>query len=293
MRSIGLASFGYLSCCLLLILSCQEGEKPEDSLRHIADWGKEAALSQVESICYDSGNDLYYVSNGKTYQPGIEGFISRFSAEGELQEVRWMDSLQRPTGMAIRGGSLYVADVNRLLAIDTEEGKIMHSYPSPIPNSGLNDVAISEDGGIYVSASFIHAVMKLEGDGLQIWMQDEKMLEYANGLYSRKGKLWVAGMKLMEIEIKSRHAEVVKLPEGIQDFDGIYVGPKDELLLSTVENSSLWYLNESGTAQKLLEGTEYYLGDFHYHPNRELLIPRGSHKKVEYFMSSFHFPSKK
>ncbi|MEM8891674.1 MAG: hypothetical protein AAGD28_27090 [Bacteroidota bacterium] len=292
MRSLQLAALVYLSFLMLVCISCQEEEQPKDTFSHIADWGKEAALSQVESICFDSGNDLYYVSNGKAYKPENEGYISRFSAAGDVLEARWIDSLHRPTGMAVSGNTLYVADVNRLLAIDTELGEIMHSYSSPIPNPGVNDVAISDAGEIYVSASFQHAVMKLQGNRLRLWMQDEKLLEYANGLYCTNGKLWVAGMNLTAIDMESQRAQEVKLPEGIQDFDGIYVGPKEELLLSTVENSSLWYLNSSGAAQKLLEGKDYYLGDFHYHPNKKLLIPRGSHEKAEYFISSFHFPQK-
>lgn len=282
----------YISFFILFCFSCQKGEKQKTSLSHIADWGKEAALSQVESICFDSVHDLYYVSNGKAYQPGVEGFISRFSAQGDVLETRWIDSLHRPTGMAVKGDTLFVADVDRLLAIDIAEGKIVQSFLSPIPNSGLNDLAISEAGDIYVSASFIHAIMKKEGDSLLLWMQDENMLEYANGLYISDSKLWVAGMQLSQIELETQKIKKVELPAGVQDFDGIYVGPKEELLLSTVENSSLWYLNESGTALKLLEGTEYYLGDFHYHPKKELLIPRGSHKKAEYFISAFQFPPK-
>lgn len=286
-------SLAYVPFFILFFISCQKGEKQKASLSHIADWGKEAALSQVESICFDSAHDLYYVSNGKAYQPGVEGFISRFSAQGDVLETRWIDSLHRPTGMAVKGDTLFVADVDRLLAIDIEEGKIVQSYPSPIPNSGLNDVSISEAGDIYVSASFIHAIMKKEGDSLLLWMQDENMLEYANGLYISDGNLWVAGMQLSRIELENQKIKEVELPAGVQDFDGIYVGPNHEFFLSTVENSSLWFIDPTGVARKLLEGKEYYLGDFHYAPNGILAIPRGSHEKAEYFISVAQFSPKK
>ena len=283
----------YLPCLILLCFCCQAGEKQSASLIHEADWGKEAALSQVESICFDSAHDLYYVSNGKAYQPGVEGFISRFSAQGDVLETHWIDSLQRPTGMAVKGDTLFVADVDRLLAIDIEKGKIVQSYPSPIPNSGLNDVAISEAGDIYLSASFIHAIMKREGDSLVLWMQDEKMLEYANGLYISDGNLWVAGMQLSQVELETQKMKKVELPEGVQDFDGIYVGPNHELFLSTVENSALWFTDSRGGAKKLIDGQEHYLGDFHYEARGKLFIPRGSHEKGEYFISVTQFSPKK
>ncbi|MDW3652101.1 MAG: hypothetical protein R8P61_33815 [Bacteroidia bacterium] len=279
----------FFFCISLLFFSCKQVSEHSHFFLHLADWGREAALSQVESVCFDSASDLYYVSNGKSYQKGVEGYISRFSAKGELLEAKWIDSLHRPTGMAVKQDILYIADVNRLLAIDTKAGKIIQSYPSPISDLGLNDVAISAEGEVFVSASFVHAIMKLEGDSLTVWMQDEKSLEYANGLCITGNKLWVAGMKLTQLMLDSQKMKEIKLPDGIQDFDGVFVGPKEELLLSTVENSSLWYIDESGESEKLIAGKGYYLGDFHYDGNKNLLIPRGSHEKTEYFISAFQF----
>ncbi|MEX0316124.1 MAG: hypothetical protein AB3N18_18235, partial [Allomuricauda sp.] len=81
---------------------------------------KNIGLSNVESIVYDELNQVLYASNGKDYKPGVDGFISKISMDGTVEDLMWVSNLNRPTGMAIKDSVLYVADVNVLLQINTK-----------------------------------------------------------------------------------------------------------------------------------------------------------------------------
>lgn len=77
-------------------------------------WLIDSDLENPESIIYDPTNTCFYVSNGTTYGVGVTGYITKVSEDGKLYSLKWLDSLNRPTGMAIAEQKLYVADVNVL-----------------------------------------------------------------------------------------------------------------------------------------------------------------------------------
>ena len=130
---------------------------------------------------FDRKRECIYVSNGKDYGLGKDGFLSKISLQGEVIELKWIKNLNRPTGMAIYGDRLYVADVNALLIIDLNVNAVVGRIEVPI-QYGINDVSVGANGVVLVTASALHAVLKLMEQRLEILAQDAEILQWANGI---------------------------------------------------------------------------------------------------------------
>ena len=274
--------------CLCLVFGLLGQEKARTPvISSSKDWGANMGLQKPESVVYDFNNQSFYVSNGAQFAPGTEGFISKFDAQGVLTQLKWVDSLSRPTGMAIFKNKLWVADVNQLKVIDIANGLLLKSYSEPIENSGINDVAISKEGEVYVSASFVHAVLKVENDSLKLWAQDEEKLQWANGIFIEDEQVLVGGTELAAIDRNSGTIKILKTNPPIQDIDGLWPDGQGGYLLSTVEGNSLWHLTASGETTLLNNGGGYF-GDLQFIADtRTLLIPRGNHDEGRYYISAF------
>lgn len=258
------------------------------SISSTNNWVENEGLLYVESIVYDELNKVFYVTNGMGYEQGTNGFISKISENGTLQELKWISGLNRPTGMAINDSLLYVADVNALVVISTKNGKIVEKFSEPIANSGLNDVSISEKGDVYVSASFVHSIFKLNNGKLELWSKDEEKLKWANGLIANDKQVLVAGLNLGIISVDSNKINKIELNSPVKDFDGITSDGSGGYFLTTVENSGLFYLNEQKIINKLMEEEDSYFGDLEFYPShKKIYIPRGNKKTGEFFISVF------
>jgi DNA-binding beta-propeller fold protein YncE len=148
-----------------------------------------------ESVLWDAGTGLYYVSNmgvDPMAKDG-DGFIATLDATGAVMNMAFAAGLDSPKGMAVSGGTLYVSDIDSVKAIDLATGAVTASYAG----DGvvfLNDVTIAPDGTVYVSDTFGNAVFKIEGEGLVLVARGEG-LAGANGLMpGPEGKLLVANL---------------------------------------------------------------------------------------------------
>ncbi len=68
-----------------------------------------------------------YVSNvaGKPTDKDGNGFISKVSlADGKIIALEWAKGLDAPKGLALAGGKLYTADIDKLVEIDPKTGKV-------------------------------------------------------------------------------------------------------------------------------------------------------------------------
>ncbi len=244
-------------------------------------------LRKVESIVCDRSVGVLYASSGENYEVGTSGFISRISLEGELLDLRWVERLNRPTGMALADSILYVADVNRLVAINTADASVIATFESPIANPGLNDVVVSEAGEVFISASAIHGVFKLNDGHLELWLQDEKNLEWANGLAVKDQQILVAGMNLSSVNMSTKSVSKMTIDSEIQDFEGIVPDGFGGFFLTTVGNSALYHLDPKNNITRLDSGIAYF-GDLAFDgPTRSVFVPRGNASSEEYFISRY------
>lgn len=160
-------------------------------------WNTQTVFQQPESVVYDSQRDLLFVSNvnGAPNEVDGNGYISQLSVDGKLIEQHWLTGLDAPKGLAIVGDTLYVADINQLVAIDIKHKKISKRYPV----SGakfLNDVVADTAGNVYVSDMLTDTIHRLTQGKLEVWLHDDA-LEYPNGLLIEGDNLIVASWGVM------------------------------------------------------------------------------------------------
>lgn len=267
--------------------------KSDDTSIHLSDsirlaWSCTAPFEKVESVVYDRKRASIYVSNGKDYGIGQDGFISKVSMEGEVVDLKWIQNLNRPTGMAIFGDSLYVADVNALLVIDLNLAAVVERVEVSM-KYGINDVAIGRDGTVFVTASAIHAVLKLVGDRLEIWTQDAEVMQWANGVQAlTNNELWVGGEHLVRVDVETGESLRIELQPRVRDFEGLSYVDAKTMLASTVENSALHLIQNQ--ASRLLLQPEGYFGDLEYIPElNKLIVPEGNHQTMIYSVKCYEF----
>ena len=90
-------------------------------------------LMGPDSAVYNARSRILYVSNinGGPMDKDGNGFISKLSLNGKVIETHWVTGLNGPKGMVLHGGRLYVADIDRLVAIRVKTGRIVASYLAP------------------------------------------------------------------------------------------------------------------------------------------------------------------
>ncbi|WP_057939643.1 SMP-30/gluconolactonase/LRE family protein [Algoriphagus resistens] len=112
-------------------------------------WETDTTLMTNESVLYDGTSGKIYVSNieGDPRGKDGKGSISIIDKEGNIVTQEWVTGLNAPKGMGIANGNLYVTDIDQLIEINLESGKISKKYP--VEGAGfLNDLA-TKDSKVY------------------------------------------------------------------------------------------------------------------------------------------------
>jgi sugar lactone lactonase YvrE len=116
-------------------------------------WETPATLKTPESVLYDAGGRVLYVSNIDGKEPWTKdnaGSIGKVGLDGKVIAAEWVKGLQAPKGMALHNGKLWVADIDRMVAIDVAKGAIAQTIPIEGAQR-LNDVTVDKSGTVYVS----------------------------------------------------------------------------------------------------------------------------------------------
>jgi hypothetical protein len=120
------------------------------------------SMATPESAIHDSIQDVYLVSNinGSPTELDNNGFISRVRPDGTVDAIRFIAggvngvTLNGPKGLAIRGDSLWVADITVVRIFNARTGASLGTVDlGPSGAIFLNDVAAGPDGSIYITDS--------------------------------------------------------------------------------------------------------------------------------------------
>jgi DNA-binding beta-propeller fold protein YncE len=149
-------------------------------------------LDTPESALFDAERGVLYVSNitGDILERDGTGYIARMSPEGEMLTRNWVEGLDAPKGLALSGNTLYVADIDRLVAIDVDAGAITGIWTAE-GAVFLNDTAVDEDGRVYVSDTLANRIHVLADGALSVLAEGDA-LKHPNGLAISDGVLLVA-----------------------------------------------------------------------------------------------------
>ncbi|MEP7259333.1 MAG: ATP/GTP-binding protein [Flavitalea sp.] len=215
----------------------------------IKKWETDTLLKVPESVLYDKVNQVLYASNidGQPDGKDGQGSIAKIGLDGKIINAEWVKGLSAPKGLGQYKNTLWVADIDEVVAIDIKSGTITQK----IPVEGalfLNDITVDKKGVVYVSDSKGKKVFKLENGKVSLVVGN---LQGPNGLLAHDNKLYVLDNGgLYRIDAGNK---LVKLADGMEGgTDGVENVAKNEFIVSCWAGS-IYYINADGSKEKLLD----------------------------------------
>lgn len=240
-------------------------------------WETDTTLRTPESVLYDDRTDVLYVANidGKSDELDGSGFISKVSLAGKIENLRWTSGLNAPKGMGLYKNRLYVTDVHRLVAINTETGQAEKTWDA-VDQKGafLNDVTVAKDGTVYVSDSRADKIYRLKDDKWEVWMEGEQLNKPNGVLAVGKNQLMIGCTKtgaLRAVDVNTK--TMITIADGMAATDGIVPEGKGNYFVSDW-NGQVFHVNADGTKEQLIDTRtdKINAADIDYVAKRKLLI---------------------
>ncbi|HEX6308637.1 MAG TPA: SMP-30/gluconolactonase/LRE family protein [Longimicrobiales bacterium] len=263
----------------------------------IADIG----LQTPESVLYDERADLYLISNinGEPVGRDDNGFISRVRPSGEVEQLKWIDgasesvTLNAPKGMALRGDTLFVADIDSVRAFHRTSGAPLGARGVSGVSSFLNDLAVGPDGTLYVTDTGMDAAFSPTGtDAVHRFTESGSepiatapQVTSPNGILVTEGGLIVVGFGGNAVQRFPLNGagggpeQVAQLPAG--QLDGVVRTSDGSLLVSSWEAQAIFRIAPDGQVSAVVENVEAP-ADIGYDSRRHrVLIPLFSGNRIE------------
>ena len=228
-------------------------------------WSTDGFLNP-ESALYDSARDVIYVSNvnGGAMDKDGAGHISRMTKDGKIQDLEWVTGLNAPKGLVQYENQLYVSDIDQLVSIDVDTGEVSGTWDAEDAKF-LNDLAVDENGHVYVSDMLTNSLYRLAGDELSMWLQDEA-LQHPNGLHIDGSRLLIApwGKDLQEdfstkvpghliaVDLSSKSISTVGSGEPIGNLDGLESDGQGNWFVTDWMAGGLYRIEPNGKANLLM-----------------------------------------
>ena len=204
-------------------------------------------LNGPEAVRYDSGLDIFFVSNFNGEPAGdSNGFVSKLSPDGEVIVSKFMVGTEdRPfhggRGMFIDKSGLWVVDANGVHLFDRESGEQLDFVDLSEFELGFpNDIVMGKDGALYVTdtgtASLYRIVDRKASFVTKVPMNPNGITTDPN-----TGRLlmapWSGGDEIIAWDIdEERFSSVGKLNGG-GNFDGIEVVGNTIIVASQMDTS--------------------------------------------------------
>lgn len=255
-------------------------------LSHAQEWElvwKIDGLATPESIAHDPIRNKLFVSLQHHGLNGSENrTIAMLDTKGNIINEQWVTGLNAPKGIAIKGDKLFVSDIKDLVEIDIPSAKIVARYSNGHAQF-LNDVAIDDEGVVYVSDMFTSAIHRLTPDGdFSEWLKSAD-LENPNGLLVQGNNLLIAAWGTFSDgkPLAAPAGHVLKLALDTQEIssisydvvgnlDGLQRESSQSLLVSDWMKGGIIRVT-NGKAEQVIS-TEPSAADILYLDKRQLLL---------------------
>ena len=219
-------------------------------------WRTEPLFAVPETVVRDPATGALFVSGWDGYHPSPgEGkqVVSKLSADGAVNAPRWAEGLKNPLGLAVSGGLLYAVETGGLAVLDLATGKLVRRVA--IPGGGLNDLAVAEDGTVYVSDFRADTIFRIRDGVAEPWVNGAS-IGRPNGLHLDGGRLLVgtnADGCVKSVDLATR--EVLTIARlGAGTIDGLETDAAGNLLVSHNEGR-LFRITPAGEVTRLLDTT--------------------------------------
>ena len=235
-------------------------------------WETDTVLTTCESVLYDDERSILYVSN-IAGQPGDKdgnGFISKVDLNGKVVELKWIQGLNAPKGLGRFKDKLYVADIDRVLEIGINDGKITKSFAVDGAKF-LNDITVDSIGRIFISDTGDGKILMIENGNLSTWMEN---IDAPNGLLAENDKLQMltwSGQTVNTIDVASK--QVTMRIDSIENLDGIEAMNDGSYILSSW-NGMIHYVDEDWNNTMVLDlrADSVNSADIEYISDRNMLL---------------------
>lgn len=254
-------------CCFLFALSAQ-------SHRLVRKWETDTLFKVPESILWDSGNNVFYVTNvdgTDSWGRDGKGSVGRMNREGKILEAEWVTGMDAPKGMGLYRDNLYIADFENIVVVDVRAGKIERKI-KVTGAIGLNDLVIDDDGVIYVSDSKGKKIFRVKDGSASVYLDS---LKGPNGVMIHNGVLYaVNGDGLYKV---GGDRTLIPVATGLTNgnTDGLTAIGNDFLV--SIWQGSIWYVSADGRKELLADSREQKrnTADIWFDPETRLLYVPG------------------
>ncbi len=219
-------------------------------------WRTAPLFAVPETVVRDPASGALFVSGWDGYHPSPEEgkqAVSKLSADGGVTNARWAEGLRNPVGLAVKGDRLYVVESGGLAELELATGKLLRRIA--IPGGGLNDLAVSEDGTVYVSDFRAGAILRVREGASEVWLKGPQ-IGRPNGLHLDGGRLLIGNNAdgcVKSVDLETREVRTVARL-GAGTIDGIEKGAAGNLLVSHNEGR-LFRITPAGEVTRLLDTT--------------------------------------
>ena len=213
-----------------------------------------------EAVRFDPEADVFFVSNfnGSGGERDANGFISRVSAEGSIEELEFavgteLYPLHAPRGMYIQADTLWVADADGVHGFDRRSGdQLSFADFTSFEPGFLNDVAAGPGGALYVTDTGRSRIYRLAAGQVTIAVEDS-LLGPPNGItwYGTIGQFLLAPWQGQQ-QLRAWNPATGELTDFVESpggfFDGIEVVDGNVIVASQAD-SSLHVFSDRTTRQ--------------------------------------------
>jgi sugar lactone lactonase YvrE len=271
---------------IFLISACSSTKSLKLTTELKTDSWKSNKLEAPESAYFDAKTNLLFVSNinGGPLDKDKNGYISIYRTSGELVSKKWVSGLSAPKGMRSAGSTLWVSDIDRVVSIDINSGKILKKYKVEGAKF-LNDVAISSDGTVYISDMFTNTIFQLKDEVVSVLLKSEE-LENPNGLLVVNDTLfvttWGPGLSMKDfsttapgrlLAINRKTLEITKESERLGNLDGLEVDELGHFYVSDWIAGKIFKINHNSNKVTLIYQGNQGVADIGINKN-EIYIPK-------------------
>lgn len=266
-------------------------------------WKVSEGLKSPESIYLDADSGFLFLSqigDGGGAKKDGDGWISKLAVDGKMVENKWVTGLNAPKGIRSHKGTLYVSDIDRVVAIDIAKGEIKQEIAVP-GATFLNDLATGPDGAVYVSDMVKSRVIRIIEGRPSVFLEGEK-IQHPNGLMVHDGHLILGGWgigfnedfstdtqgQLLKVNLESKEMSAIT-PKPTGYLDGIEVDGKGGFLVTDWRAGKLLRISKKGKT-RVLQTFPRGLADHAYLIDRQLLILP---EMMEGTLTAYRFPKAK
>lgn len=240
-------------------------------------------LATPESVLFDAARNIFCVANvaGEPLGKDGNGYVSILDADGGIRIDKWVTGLDAPKGLFLDGDTLYLSDIDRLVAIDVAAGSVAGTWPAE-GAIFLNDVASDGAGRVFVSDMLADKIYVLEDGALSVWLEGPE-LEHPNGLAVADGKLFVAtwgpGLRddfstetpgrILTVDLATKAVAPFGTPAG--NLDGLEPDGAGGWIVSDWIAGGVLHVAPDGTATTLLDLPQGS-ADIEYLPRERIVV---------------------